>query len=65
MGGRIVLIGLICLAIAFAPAAAAEPDPAYAGTCVWTSSQGTSISFGVNPKECLGTSGSWFPASPS
>lgn len=61
MGGRIVLIALVCVAIAFAPAATAEPQ---SGSCVWTSSNGTQVSVGYDLRECTGRGGLYLGPEP-
>lgn len=58
MGGRIVIIALLCLAIVAAPSAVAD-EPS--GSCVWTSQNGTHVSAGYDIKECTGQGGQYQP----
>jgi hypothetical protein len=59
MIARVVIV-LVCLGIAFAPAALADGESA--GSCVWTAHNGTQVSAGYNARDCASSGGQWFPS---
>lgn len=54
----VVLVALACLTIATAPSASAD-EGGDAGSCVWTSQHGTSVSAGYNVRDCKSSGGTW------